>query len=447
MPLPSRDSLQKAAFLLSMAVLAFAVGYLTRDFHWFPDSLLQRAVRQGERLVADLRRPPDFTSTRFADVDSVETRSPGEVGPALTLITSTWEDFGWKPGLKLIDRGGRVLHEWPVLPTELFDEADHRRGSSLAEQDIHGSLLLPGGDVVVNVEYAGTVRMDACGRVRWRVAEGNHHSVARARDGSFWTPGITGRRPARSERYPDGYPGLDGPIFHPLVVHISAGGDVLRRIRLLDVLYANGLQRHIPKNRQHDNADVVHLNDVEPLPAELAGDFPLFEAGDLLLSLRNLDLVAVLDPRTGRIEWSASQPFIMQHDPDWLEDGWIGIFDNNWDGTERGTMLGGNRIVAVQPHTDSTRVLFPGPASEPLYTSRRGKWEKLANGNLLIVESEQGRVVEVGPDGRTLWEWTAEPYGDSRVPSVTRASRVDLSREDLAGWPCSASGPAPGSGG
>lgn len=434
---PSRNAIEKAGFLISVAVLAFAAGYLVRDFRWFPHPVLQQAVQQGRRVVASQGRPPDFTSPGSARLDGVETREPGTLGPGLTLITSTWEDFGWEPGLKLIDRDGRVLHEWRVEPEELFDESDHHRGTRLEEQDIHGSLLLPDGDVVVNVEYAGTVRLDACSRVRWTVSEGNHHSVARGPDGSIWTPGVTDLRPARSERHPDGYPGLQDAIYHPLIVEMSDGGDVLRRIDLLDVLYANGLERFVPKNRQHDESDVVHTNDVEPLPPALADDFPRFEAGDLLVSLRNLDLVLVLDPATGRVKWHASRPFIMQHDPDYMEDGWVGVFDNNWDGTDRGTMLGGSRIVALKPDTDSTRVLFPTPASDSFYTARRGKWEKLENGNLLLAESDRGRVVEVGPDGRTLWEWTAAAYDDTRVPSVTRAARVDLSPDDVAAWPCS----------
>lgn len=131
----------------------------------------------------------------------------------------------------------------------------------------------------------------------------------------------------------------------------------------------------------------------------------------------------------------------MQHDPDWMAGGWIGVFDNNWDGTQRGSMLGGSRIVAVQPHTDSVNVLFPTPESDPFYTAHRGKWQQLPNGNLLLAESDEGRVVEVGPDGRTLWEWSAEPYGGSRVPSVTRAERVHLTRDEVASWPCSRARP------
>jgi len=169
----------------------------------------------------------------------------------------------------------------------------------------------------------------------------------------------------------------------------------------------------------------------------MAEDYPLFEAGDLLVSLRNADLVFVLDPETRRVEWHASDPFIHQHDPDFMGDGRIGVFDNNQDGTVRGDMLGGSRIVVVEPGANSTEVLFPTPRSEPLYSRIRGKWQRLRNGNLLITEATAGRVVEVAPDGHTVWDWVAKPYLDDAVAQVSEGTRYDLAATDVASWPCS----------
>lgn len=449
----TRDTLRRIGFLLSLAILTFLAGYLTREFSWFPHEPLQRAIAQGERVLADRSGPPDFTEVRAAsdsaapgDAASADTLDPSDattatedLPPALTLITSTWEreDGEWTPGVRLVDREGRVVHEWWVEPTEVFADSVHRRGTGLDEQDLHGTALLPDGDLVANVEYAGTVRLDACSRVEWTLAEGSHHSIERAEDGTFWIPGITPEEPARSGHYPRGYVGLANEIYRSQVLHVGPGGRLLRRIDVLALLYDNGLERYIPKNRQQDEEDVVHLNDVEPLSSSMAADYPLFEAGDLLLSLRNLDLVLVFDPDTREVEWSVSRPFIMQHDPDFLGRGWIGVFDNNWDDTNNGTMLGGSRIMALKPGADSTRVLFPTPVSEHFYTAHRGKWQQLENGNRLLTESDEGRVVEVAPDGRTVWTWSVEAYSDDRVPSVTRGHRVDLTPEEVAAWPCS----------
>jgi hypothetical protein len=40
----------------------------------------------------------------------------------------------------------------------------------------------------------------------------------------------------------------------------------------------------------------------------------------------------------------------------------------------------------------------------------------LANGNILVTHSEQGRAFELARDGRTVWDWTLPPdvYGADR---------------------------------
>jgi hypothetical protein len=303
---------------------------------------------------------------------------------------------------------------------------------------------LPNGDVLVNIEYVGTVRLDACGRVQWRLVEGNHHSIARAEDGTFWISGMSSAPRTSSDRFPDGFPGLDEPVWLDQLLHVSADGELLDKINVLDILYANGLERYLAKAYQSeagtagpDTKDLTHLNDVEPLGASMADEYPLFDAGDLLVSLRKIDLVFVVDPASGTVKWHRSDPFIQQHDPDFIGDGWIGVFDNNEDFTARGRMLGGSRIVTVQPHTDSMRVRFPTAQSDPFYTDTMGKWQQLDNGNLLLTKSQAGRAVEVTPEGETVWEVVRRPYTESRVPKISKATRYDLTPNDVAAWPCS----------
>ena len=77
------------------------------------------------------------------------------------------------------------------------------------------------------------------------------------------------------------------------------------------------------------------------------------------------------------------------------------------------------------------RVRFPTRYSDPFYTKIQGKWQDLENGNMLLAETRAGRVVEVDSNGRTVWE-LVEPGS-----SITKATRVDLTREQVASWPCS----------
>ncbi|PSQ69065.1 MAG: hypothetical protein BRD31_06445, partial [Bacteroidetes bacterium QH_2_64_26] len=79
-----------------------------------------------------------------------------------------------------------------------------------------------------------------------------------------------------------------------------------------------------------------------PLPSAMADEHPLFKSGDLVVSVKRLHLVFVFDPDSMTVKWHASDPFVAQHDPDFIGDGWIAVFDNQDDGTGRGSLLGGS---------------------------------------------------------------------------------------------------------
>lgn len=432
-----RSGIEKAGFILSAAVLIFLYGYGTKAFGWFPVGFLDRAVTQAHRQLS----PPLYLVPRVYEREGVQVVEPHAVQPGLTLISSRWVGTDWAPQLRLIDSSGETLHEWTVEPSRFqVGRGAHTAAGSVREfenRPLHGTYLYPDGDVLVNLDYEGTVRLDACSRVRWLISTGSHHSIARTEDGSFWIPGSSHDRRSATSSFPDGFPGLEQPVFLDRLLHVSPEGAVLDSFNVLDLLYENDLEYHIFKSKRFDDADISHLNDIEPLSDSLAADFPNFESGDLLVSLRHLDLVMIVDPETRRVRWHASHPFIEQHDPDFMAGGWIGVFDNNRDGTPRGSALGGSRILALTPRSDSVRKLFPTARSEPFHTDIMGKWQQLANGNLLLTEARAGRVVEVAPDGRTVWEWVSRAYDESLVPEVAEATRYPLTADDVATWPCS----------
>jgi hypothetical protein len=431
------DRLEKVVFGLSVLVLVFLSGYASRTFGWFPDSFLQQAWLEA-RLAAihsgGIASPvPISMVPRVHDGQGAEVLDRAAMQPGLTLLASMWKtDGGWEPGLRLIDADGEVLHAWRVDVGTFLGASDSVRRSvkDARSRSVHGTYLFRNGDVLANIDYVGTVRLDACSRPRWRLVAGSNHSIARADDGTFWIPGSTDLRPSN-------HPLPIGPIYRDLMLRVSGKGEVLDRIDVLDLLYANDLQDHLLKAQHTDQGDATHLNDIEPLPDSIAGGYSLFSPGDLLVSLRNLNLIMVVDPATRRVKWHTSDPFLAQHDPDFIGRGWIGVLDNRWDGTMRGTRLSGSRIVAVQPRTGALRTLYPEPGSDPFYTDEMGKWQQLANDDLLLTESRAGRVLEVTAGGRKVWQWLAPPYDAEHVPEVSEGTRYDLTPEAVAAWPCS----------
>jgi hypothetical protein len=182
--------------------------------------------------------------------------------------------------------------------------------------------------------------------------------------------------------------------------------------------------------------DIFHLNDVEVLPPDIADQYPLFAAGDIVVSLRDLHMLVVLDPATEQVKWYSNSASVFQHDADFIGDGWIGVFDNRYDRTERGDILGGSRISAVRPATGEEKVLFPTELSPPFYTKWSGKWQTLDNGNLLLTEARAGRALEVTAEGAPVWEWVVDRYDEKRVPEVMEATRYPISATTAAGWTC-----------
>lgn len=418
----NRFSREAVVFIVSLAFLAWLHGYATKAGAWFPSDLLDQAWHQATNLTTASSNDR-WSSTRVYDREGVRIHEPESIDHGLTLVSARWAESDWEPEIRLIDREGRTLHSWVVDPGQILGDPS---------RIVHGFHLLPEGDVVVNLDYGGTVRLDACGEVDWQLPTNGHHSIHPSGDESFWIPGM--------KRLPTPHPFWQvdppGPVYQDLLLRVSDDGQVLDQLNLLDVLAAD--EGTLPYLMRHqEGQDVTHLNDIEPLSESMAPEYPLFEAGDLLVSAKHLNLVFVLDPETQEVKWHTSEPFIQQHDPDFVGDGWIGVFDNREDGTYRGVRLGGSRVVALQPHTDSTKVLYPRVRSDPFHTPNMGTWQKLSNGNLLLTESRAGRVVEVAPDGSTVWEWVVPRYDDSTVPEVYQSSRYQVTREEVAAWSCS----------
>ncbi|MEM9435430.1 MAG: arylsulfotransferase family protein [Pseudomonadota bacterium] len=156
-------------------------------------------------------------------------------------------------------------------------------------------------------------------------------------------------------------------------------------------------QKFLGDRRPAREYDIFHVNDLEPLRSDMADAFPLFEAGDLLASFRESNLVAVFDGDDYTIKWSQHGPWRLQHDADFNPDGTISLFSNNqpW---------GGSDIMVVEPVT--REVSRPWASEEAkFYATSGGKHQILPNGSVLLSATQQGRVLEIAPGGELVMEY------------------------------------------
>jgi hypothetical protein len=89
---------------------------------------------------------------------------------------------------------------------------------------------------------------------------------------------------------------------------------------------------------------------------------------------------------------------------------------------------GRTRVIEFDPTNMDIVWEYKGTADHPLETLIRGSDERLANGNTLITETGAGRIFEVTPEGKIVWEYM-NPIragdNDSLIPIICWAHRID----------------------
>jgi len=407
-----KDRLAFAVFLVSLTLLAFLAGVFVVVRNLPPAETLIGIHNDAVDLWDNWQNDWGVEPTRLL-VAAPEGREPGvavldpdRTADGLRLISELTPHRQALAGLRLIDREGTELHYWPVDYARLAPG-----GRSPNNVFLHGVEPFEDGSIVVNFDNGEVIaRVDACGNPLW-ITDGNfHHVVTRTVRGTLWAWEAI-EDPADPDR---------NNHYEYMVELDAETGRELRRVSLEhDVITPHALYGRFAlhtlesEERVDYCCDAFHPNDVEELPPALAPAFPMFAAGDLLLSFRSLNMIAVIDPADGRLKWARIGPWFRQHDPDFLPDGTISVYDNRMG-------AGSSVIRRADPATDRVWTTFEADPPEGFYSYRRGMHETLPNGNLLVVETERGRVLEVTPDGRTVWTYS-NVYDDERNGLVSDA--------------------------
>jgi hypothetical protein len=436
----------KIAFAVSCGFLVFLLGVGVGHYRVFPYSALEYGKTSLDRTITTARmwlggKPTDFMRPARYAGRGVTQFLADLSAPGITLLSGF---FDGEHEIRLVRSDGSVVHRWLVRLSAIFPDTSHVQPAALAPAsgwgaEIHGAVAMPDGSVVFNFEPVGPARLDRCGNVVWTVPRRAHHSLERSETGGFWVP---------SQRYIEErspFPSLAPPYFEETVLRLSDQGQILQEISVPGLLFKNELQALLFANGRAEVElissypetpnDITHLNDVEELSSGLAPHFQRFAPGDLMLSLRSLNLVLVVDPATERVKWHQVGPWLKQHDPDFQPDGTVTVFNNNDDGTATGDILGGSEIVAVNPDSGETTIRYGATPDQRFFTDIMGKHQQLDNGNLLITESTAGRVLEVTPDGQIAWEFVNR-YDDDEVAIVTQATRYAEGYFTLDNWEC-----------
>lgn len=171
-------------------------------------------------------------------------------------------------------------------------------------------------------------------------------------------------------------------------------------------------------------SDLLHANTVEVLDAHPAGLWP---RGAVLVSLRNLNLVAVLDLARGEALWSWGPGVLSgQHQPSVLRNGNVLVFDNGKD-------VGRSRAVECDPSTGAVVWEYLASPAEALFSQVAGGCEQVAGDHVLISDAQAGRALEVTQGGETAWGFEVERLGSQGARSRAAFYRVAAVSGDIAG--------------
>lgn len=339
--------------------------------------------------------------------------------------------------VQLIRRDGTVLNEWRLRAHAIYPDTSFFRDSPMTDWNAitHGTIITPEGDIVFSFESGGLVRMDRCGKVKWATTEVTHHSPNWGADGSIVVS--AGRyidKPNRDIPWP-----FTGPFWEDLVARYDGDGKRIFERPLTDLFIQNGMEPWLTSTGEFKTriSGEFHLNEVEELSPELAPDFPMFQAGDLLLSLRNRNMILVTDPQVTKVKWWAVGPFVRQHDPDFDRGGTISVFDNHADDSPDGVHGGGTRIVQIDPATNQSVVLYGGRDGQRFFSAERGTHQRQANGNIMVTEAEQGRAFEVTPAGKIVWEYLNR-WDQTRATWIHDTETFDPNYFTVTDWTCPA---------
>lgn len=276
-----------------------------------------------------------------------------------------------------------------------------------------------------------------CGR--WIMT---HHSITPGGNGGYWIPA---HRPIDevsdelliSELTRPQLERITAAANHGyenIILFIDRDGRVQKTFSILRALYEGGFERELYDALKVRPSDPTHVNDIEVVTRSLASKVDGVDVGDLLVSIRQMNMLAILGHQDGRIKWHITGPWIRQHDPDITADGNIVLFNNGSRKLAFGRPPGSN-IMELDTASGKTKILFPADATGAFYSDIMGEHQLLPNGNRMIVESSAGRVFEVDEKRGTVWDYVA-PYNSAYASLIESARRYPPNYFTVDDWSC-----------
>ncbi|MGF1607982.1 MAG: arylsulfotransferase family protein [Kiloniellales bacterium] len=411
---------------LGACLLFFLAGAAIDHYRVFPYRIVGLGFEAIESIDRNIIRPhfedPEDTDNYYYPKRTaslgLQSHDPSRAYAGATLFSSAYA-----PAAFLVGMDGKELHRWSMPFSKAWDRPPHIE-VPVPDRFIcfRKTYLYPNGDLLAIYEapghwpYAyGLVKLDKESNMLWKYADLANHDLDVALDGQIYTLVHVVR--SGYEGGPEGF--QRRTVVDDALVLLTPDGQEVKRVSILDALARS---KYAAVMLEDTKKELMHANSVKVATAADAANHPFVEEGQILLSLRNLSLIAVLDVPTETITWAMRGSWEHQHTARFVDNGTIAVFDNLGHIGEGGR----TRILEFDPRTGGVTWEYGGSDDRTFYTNNRGEYQYLPNGNILITESNAGRMFEITRDKKVVWDYVVEHEVDGRVPSVFWAARHEL---------------------
>jgi hypothetical protein len=403
----------RIGFLLftgALLFLSFVAGAASYHYRIGPGLWVRMALggRQAlEQKAKEVHYARPQLPVRIED-GTVAQHFAGEAFSGLTLITLEMPSAAF-----LIDMSGRVRHRWALPFSKAWPKAPHIR-QAMPDAAIfwRDAVLLPNGDLIVcytalgDTPYGyGLAKIDKNSNLIWAYNGHTHHDFSLDEDGNIYI--VT--HDISLDPIP-GFAELTPPILEDFIIKLSTDGKELAKVSVLEAFRNSPYKSMIRKDGLR-KGDYLHTNTAHVLKKEIAYPLPNVKPGQVLISLRSQDLLAIVDMEARSAVWAERGPWHMQHHPEFLPNGNIMLFDNQGANVGNKHLIPRSRVIEYDLRAKNIVWRYNGDPRF-LLTKERGMQQVLPNNNILITESEKGRIVEVNREGKIIWEyWSPRAKG------------------------------------
>jgi hypothetical protein len=328
--------------------------------------------------------------------------------PARTFDGYTLYTTNLRPRAVLLNMAGAVVHTWEAPFRRVWPQPPHV-SAPVGDAKIYlfGCCLYPNGDLLAlyhgtgDTPYGyGLAKLDRDANVVWTYSANAHHGVDVGEDGTIY---VLTHQMVRDLK--QGETNIGTSFLADYLVLLSPDGQERKKISLIDAFRTSPYAALLPRYNVIGtmNWDILHANAVEVLSGRQAPHFPRFRTGQVLVSLRETDVLAVLDVESNAVVWAARGPWRHQHDPHFLDNGRLLVFDNLG-------FAGQSRVLEYDPQTQACPWGFGQEDNVPFVSPIQGRCQRLPNGNTLIVNSRDGMLLEVTQDRQLVWSCSCHAH-------------------------------------